>query len=279
MIDASPTRNKPVRKPLEYRTQAAKKAAVAGHCCRHIRQYANKSECESYIRHDVWPEAWGSQTTAKAKRKSTTLQSITPSVEPAPISFKPLDIPAQLNEPLEVITGAPPKVPLEVHKKPKAHKGMLANGRTDKAAIPSYEKIFCQVYQHEMEYPAWHNLNGSAFIVYLVCRAKSGNAGSKGKKDSTGKPCFTFTHFEAQDSYNISGPTFTNALKQLVANGFIEISRSSGVFDGKGIPQLYRLSGQWKKFVTTKKPESNLKKMWAGKKQNKFLSKSPLDAL
>jgi DNA-binding transcriptional regulator YhcF (GntR family) len=59
----------------------------------------------------------------------------------------------------------------------------------------------------------------------------------------------------------MTSPTFTKAMQMLVEEGFIEISRPSGTFDGKGIKQLYSLSGLWKTREYKKKGNPNIREI------------------
>ncbi|TGU75102.1 hypothetical protein E4633_06515 [Geomonas terrae] len=285
-----------------WREAAGDKAAAAGFECTFIKQRARRGECDAYVQHDTWAARWPAPVKVKAGEPVDeftipfNFYNSAPVVEPVqerqaePVVVQEMKVQPTEPEPAEGVTQEastqpePLKPALERPTQRKkgrtAGKGgkVLANGRDAEKVDTPYKKIFCQVHLHELEYEAWHNLTASAIFCYLACRSKAGNAAFKKKKDQQGMPVFSFTHAEAIRVFKMTGATFTASMQKLVEEGFIEVSRPSGTFDGKGIAQLYTLSGAWK--TRPRKKKGNPRMGEIGRKRapkNRFLSKSPLE--
>lgn len=144
-------------------------------------------------------------------------------------------------------------------KQPAKHKSILANGRNSKR-LPSFDQWHCRIFPKDMTYPAWRDLTKTATDVANICRAKNDHAAHVGNKTPTGRPCFEFTAKEAESTFLIPRPTFSRAIKELIACGFIEVERHGGTLDGKGIAALYRLSDSWKGRDRRPRDNSNIMK-------------------
>ena len=246
---------------VNYRKDAGDKAASAGLQNTIIKQHGKKHDCLDYLRSGTWPAAWGVPKPVIRKDGIST---------PAE-GERPLSIKAD-KETLPVITAEPEpepvKEPLPVQvKPPKAHKGMMANGRNQKG-VPSFDKWFCQIYPKDVTYPAWRYLTKTATDVANICRAKSSRAAHCNQKDSSGVPIFDFTFSEAVNFFKWSRPTFTKAIHLLLEIGFIEYSRPGGIINGNGIKAQYRLSNKWQSWEPPKKDASNINKARSARKQN-----------
>jgi hypothetical protein len=116
-----------------------------------------------------------------------------------------------------------------------------------------------------MAYPAWRYLSKTASDIANICRAKSDYAGARKRKGENGKPIFEFTATEAERTFLIPRPTFSNAIKSLIQIGFIEVARHGGTLDGKGISALYRLSEKWKEWTPPPRDNTNILKARAAR--------------
>lgn len=177
-------------------------------------------------------------------------------VEVVDVPKEPLVVTGITGEPSSPVTATVPKVSYEpiVTTVPKVSLVRNRRDREKSGSSTPDEKLmnmWSKVTMEEMRHPAWHCLNKSEMLVLMVCKIEASNAAYKKKKDSTGVPFFTFTHYNAKTFYDISSPTFSKSIKRLMDIGFIEISKSSGIFNGKGTMQEYRLSGKWKRYSSS----------------------------
>lgn len=205
---------------------------AAGRPTTEIRQRWKRQQCIEYL-----------SPAETAQNVEQSLFDLAADPEPAAV-----EIVSSEPEPLVV-----PKVSYEpiVTTAPKVSLGRRDRRDREKTSPTADEKLmtmWSKVTMEEMRHPAWHCLNKSEMLILMVCKIEASNAAYKKKKDSTGVPFFTFTHYNAKNFYDISSPTFSKSIKRLMEVGFIEISKSSGIFNGKGTKQEYRLSGKWKKY-------------------------------
>ena len=141
----------------------------------------------------------------------------------------------------------------------------LPTGRSAKG-LPKFESWHCRIFPKDMTYPSWRQLSKTATDVANICRAKSDHAAACGKKGENGRPTFEFTATEAEKVFSIPRPTFSCAIKRLIAIGFIEVVRYGGTLDGKGIAALYRLSGKWKEGTPPPRNNANILKARAARR-------------
>lgn len=142
----------------------------------------------------------------------------------------------------------------------------LPNGRSSKAP-PKFENWHCRIFPKDFTFPAWRHLSKTATDVANISRAKNDHSGAMGRKDEQGRPLFEFTATEAEKAFNITRPTFQNAMKALIDVGFLEIARHGGILGGKGIPALYRLSNRWRSWTPPPRDNSNILKARAARKK------------
>lgn len=260
-----------------HRKAAGDKAASAGLQNTIIKQHGKKQDCLDYLHTGIWPAVWGDPKPVIKKGKSGTIpvsEATEPVKGPLPVADIPvaavkdsLPVVEVLPEPVKEPLPVPPKV-----KPPKAHKGVLANGRSQKG-VPTFDKWFCQVFPRDFTYPAWRHLTKAASDVAHICRAKASRAAHCNQKDSNGVPIFDFTFSEAVNFFKLTRPTFTKALHLLLEIGFIEYSRPGGIVNGNGVKAQYRLSSKWQSWEPPQINTNNISKARAAK--NRIPVKEP----
>lgn len=149
-------------------------------------------------------------------------------------------------------------------------KVVLPNGRNRKHPT-QFEDLWAKMVVHHIIHPAWRNLTTSAKDVYMLIMIKNSHAGWIGRKDGSGKPKVVFSYSEAKKLLNMPSPTFSRALKELQAKGFVGMTECGGIVAGRGKAAQYHLSGEWMNWQPPKRDNSNLTKARAALKKKKKL--------
>ncbi len=257
---------------VELKNLAIDKARNQGFATTLINQRGNATTWKAWLSDDVWDKSFGEKKTFgrwKAEQSAVAAVVPEPVKEPLPVACFPGEA-VKDSLPVVVVLPEAVKEPLPVPattKPPKAHKGMIANGRSQKG-VPSFDKWFCQIFPKDIVYPAWKHLNKTATDVANICRAKASRAASRNQKDSSGLPIFDFTFSEAVNFFGWTRPTFTKAIRLLLEIGFIAYSRPGGIVNGQGIKAQYHLSDKWKSWEPPATDTTNICKARSAKKQN-----------
>lgn len=142
---------------------------------------------------------------------------------------------------------------------PASKTKVLNNGR-DVKYTGKAQKWFAKIPIFELlVHPAWRNLSKTATDMASLIIAKHDKAAAFGNKVD-GRPVFSFTASEGQRMFEISRPTFTRAMKELVEKGFIEIHDPGGIQNGKGRAAQYMWSGGWKSWQAPPRDNRNILK-------------------
>jgi hypothetical protein len=239
----------------ELKKLAIYKARNQGFATTLINQRGNATTWKEWLSDDVWDKSFGEKKTFGRRKGEKSAVTTEPVKDSLPVMVV---LPEAVKEPLPVPATAKP---------PKAHKGMIANGRSQKG-IPSFDKWFCQIFPKDVTYPAWRYLTKTATDVANICRAKAGRAAACSQKDSSKVPVFDFTFSEAENFFGWTRPTFAKAIHLLLEIGFIEYSRPGGIVNGQGVKAQYRLSNKWQSWEPPKIDTTNIDKARSAKKQN-----------
>lgn len=145
-------------------------------------------------------------------------------------------------------------------------RSMLNNGRSS-IGVPKADNWFSKVYVNEhVLVPAWRHLSKTATDLAIICIAKQGRAAAYREKFG-GRPVFQFTVSEGVRLLSISRTTFTRAMHELMALGFIELVTPGGILGGRGRAADYTLSKAWRTWQPPPPDTRNIMKARAARKK------------
>ncbi|MBW4056707.1 MAG: hypothetical protein HIU83_15165 [Proteobacteria bacterium] len=259
------TKTKPKRKQtpsMVLRDKTAKKAAANGRPIRDIKNKGTVKDCQNYLYHDVWSEAWSKTVRPVKIALPVDVSEIKPVKTALPVDIPtPVlvdhSLPLEHNKPEQIKCSLPVKAALPVAQPKTKQKAVLPNGRNRKS-MPSFDQWHCQIFPKDITFPAWKYLTKTATDVANICRAKRDYSAAKNRKDASGIPIFDFSFGEAEKAFGMTRPTFSSAVKLLLKIGFIEYSCPGGIRNGVGVKAVYRLSDKWRTWEPPTRDNSNI---------------------
>ena len=115
---------------------------------------------------------------------------------------------------------------------------------------------FVMITGEELKSPKYKQLSSSAKVVFVVAKFEAGKQNRPRKErrnygiyDEIYKVDFVFPYKLINRYTNLSVPTISAALKDLLQSGFLIQTVNGGLRGVGGVPSRYQLSLEWKKVV------------------------------